>query len=88
MTMITINGAPVDSSDPCALYQALYAVKLRILSGENVSEMAIQSPVTRESVVFSSVKLDALDEELSRLSAACDAKRCGRKPSRRFSLRF
>ena len=88
MTTVPINGMPVDVDDPCALYQALYAVKLRILAGENVSEMSIQSPVTRDHIVFSSVKWDALEAELTRLSTACEAKRTGRRPARRLSLRF
>ena len=88
MTTIPINGVAVDADDPCALYQALYATKLRILAGEHVAEMSIQSPVTRESVVFSSVKWDALNDELNRLAAACAEKRGERRPRRRMSLRF
>lgn len=88
MALVTLNGAQVDTGDPCALYQALYATKLRILAGEQVGEMSIQSPVTREAVVFSSAKMGDLDAELNRLASACEARRCGRRPSRRFSLRF
>lgn len=74
MTTVTINGSTVDQDDPCALYQALYAVKLRLLAGEAVEELSIQSPVTRETVVYSAANLKALDAELMRLSAACSAK--------------
>ncbi|WFP74508.1 hypothetical protein [Mesorhizobium sp. WSM4906] len=73
-TLVSINGVAVDAEDPCALYQALYAVKLRILAGEHVEELQIQSPVTRELMRFSSANLKSLDAELMRLAAACSAK--------------
>jgi hypothetical protein len=88
MVLVKINGAEVDTDDPCALWQALYAVKLRILAGEQVSQMSIQSPVTREQVVFSSANASQLDAELNRLQAACQAKTTGRRPNRRWKLRF
>ena len=72
--MVTINGVAVDAEDPCALYQALYAVKLRILAGEHVEELQIQSPVTRELMRFSSANLKSRDAERMRLAAACSAK--------------
>ncbi|MDG4895568.1 hypothetical protein P9272_18520 [Mesorhizobium sp. WSM4976] len=77
-TMVTINGVAVDAEDPCALYQALYAVKLGILAGEHVEELQIQSPVTRELMRVSSTSMAALDQELMRLSQACAAKTGGR----------
>jgi hypothetical protein len=88
MAMVTINGASVDADDPCALYQALYAVKLRMLSGEQVGEMSIQSPVTREAVVFSPGRLADLDRELVRLSEACTLKTTGRRVTRRWKFRY
>ena len=88
MAMVTINGASVDADDPCALYQALYAVKLRMLSGEQVGEMSIQSPVTREAVVFSPGRLADLDRELVRLSEACTLKTAGRRVTRRWKFRY
>ncbi|MDG4877642.1 hypothetical protein P9273_21300 [Mesorhizobium sp. WSM4935] len=74
-TLVTINGVAVDQDDPCALYQALYATKLRMLAGEHVEELSIQSPVTREQMRFSSANSKSLDAELMRLAAACTAKR-------------
>lgn len=88
MAMVTINGASIDADDPCALYQTLYAVKLRMLSGEQVGEMSIQSPVTREAVVFSPGRLADLDRELVRLSEACTIKTTGRRISRRWKFRY
>lgn len=73
-TFISINGVDVDQDDPCALYQALYSVKLRILAGEHVEELQIQSPVTRELMRFSAANIKLLDVELMRLASACSAK--------------
>ncbi|NVP56080.1 hypothetical protein [Mycoplana rhizolycopersici] len=88
MATVKMNGTAVDGDDPCALYQALYAVKLQILSGERVEEMSIQSPVTREMVRFSSTNMAALDRELERLSAACNLKTSGRRTRFAKHIRF
>lgn len=88
MATVTINGTAVDADDPCALYQALYAVKLKILAGENVSEFSLQSPVTRETVTFAPGRMEDLDKELMRLSAACTQVTTGCRASRRWRLRF
>lgn len=88
MTMVTVNGAPVDTDDPCALYHALFAVKLKMLAGEQVSEFSIQSPVTRETVIFSAANREALDRELTWLAAACQQKTTGCRPSRRWNFRY
>lgn len=87
MSMVIINGVAVDGEDPCALYQALYAVKLRILAGEQVEELSIQSPVTRETIRFSASSMKALDAELMRLASACSAKN-GRRSRYAKSMRF
>ncbi|TIL79454.1 MAG: hypothetical protein E5Y89_12475 [Mesorhizobium sp.] len=86
--MVTINGVAVDAEDPCALYQALYAVKLRILAGEHVEELQIQSPVTRELMRVSSTSMVALDQELMRLSQACAEKTGGRRIRYAKRIRF
>ncbi|MDG4854580.1 MULTISPECIES: hypothetical protein [unclassified Mesorhizobium] len=85
--LVTINGVAVDQDDPCALYQALYAVKLRALAGEHVEELSIQSPVTREQLRFSGADIKALDAELMRLSAACSAKN-GKRSRYAKTMRF
>ncbi|MBV6650484.1 MAG: hypothetical protein KI789_12235 [Hoeflea sp.] len=74
MATVKIDGATVDIDDPCALFQALYAVKIRRLAGEAVEEGEIASPVTRRRMRYASIPMSELDAELSRLSAACDAK--------------
>ena len=86
--LVTINGASIDADDPCALYQALYAVKLKMLAGEHVAEFSLQSPVTRETVTFASGRMEELEKELMRLSAACTAATTGRRQSRRWNLRY
>lgn len=84
--MITLNGAQVDETDPCALWTALYAIKLKLVAGENVEETHIQSPVSKEMVRFSPGNLGALNLELQRLQAACDLKTNGKRA--RFAGRF
>lgn len=88
MTDIVIGGVTVDIDDPCALYQALYSVKLQMLSGEQVEELSIQSPVSRELVRFSPANMTALDAELMKLSAACTAKTTGKPARYAKSIRF
>lgn len=82
---VKINGASVDADDPCALWQALYAVKLKRIAGEAVEEGEIASPVTRRRMRYGSVPLAELDAELDRLAAACDLKNGKR---RRFAARM
>lgn len=88
MSIIKLGGVSVDASDPCALYQGLYLVKLKLISGEMTGEYSIQSPVTRETVVFSPANLKSLDAEMTRLQAACQQATSGRRPSRRMQLRY
>lgn len=88
MSMIKLGGVSVDASDPCALYQGLYVVKLKLISGEMTGEYSIQSPVTRETVVFSPASLKSLDAEMTRLQAACQQATSGCRPSRRMRLRY
>lgn len=84
MAEVMIGGVAVDMEDPCALWQALYAHKLKILSGQQVEEIELRSPVTTRRSRFGAGNIPALDEELSRLQAACEAK-SGRR--RRFAQR-
>lgn len=88
MPVVTINGAPVDTDDPCALYQALYAVKIKILAGEQIEEISLQSPVSREMMRVSAANMAQLDKELMRLSAACTAKTTGKRTRYAKSIRF
>jgi len=88
MSTVTINGAVVDVDDPCALYQALYAVKLKILAGEHVEEISLQSPVSREMMRVSAGNMGQLDKELMRLSAACTLKTTGQRARYRKVMRY
>lgn len=88
MTMVMINGAAVDAADPCALYQALYAVKIRIMAGEHVEEISLQSPVSREMMRVSAANMTALDEELRKLAAACTLKTTGQRARYRKVMRY
>lgn len=87
MANVTIDGASVDMDDPCALFQALYAVKLKRIAGEAVEEGEIASPVTRRRMRYATVSLADLDAELIRLGAACDAK-SGRRRRGAASFHF
>lgn len=72
--MVTIDGNSVDAEDPCALYQALYAVKLKLLAGDRVEEIEIRSPVNQRRLRVAASNIKALDDELMRLASACSAK--------------
>lgn len=88
MSTVTINGVAVDMSDPCALYQALYAVKLKILAGEHVEEIMLQSPVSREMMRVSAGNVAQLDKELMRLGTACALKTTGKRARYRKVMRY
>lgn len=88
MSTVTINGVSVDMDDPCALYTALYAVKFKILAGEHVEEISLQSPVSREMMRVSAANMAQLDKELMRLSAACTAKTTGKRARYRKVMRY
>lgn len=76
-TMIILAGASVDQDDPCALYQALYAAKLKLLSGDRVEEIEIRSPVNQRRLRVAAGRIDDIDAELTRLAQACQAKTGG-----------
>lgn len=86
--MVTINGASVDADDPCALYQALYAAKLALIAGERVEETEIRSPVSQNRVRIAVGNMAALDAELMRLSAACQAKTSGKRARFAKGIRY
>lgn len=78
-TMVKIDGVNFDAGDPCALFQALYALKLKVISGASIAETLIQDPATRRQVVFKPANIEALEAELRRAQAACEAKTSGRR---------
>ena len=77
-TYVTINGQQVDQDDPCALYQALYSAKLKLLAGDRMEEVEVRSPATHQRLRISASNMAALDAELGRLARACDAKQGNR----------
>lgn len=88
MTTIIIGGVPVDPEDPCAMYAALAAAKAKRLSGEQLEESEIRSPVMHQRIKVASSSIADIDKELVRLQAACQAKTTGCRPARRWNLRF
>ena len=79
MTMVKIDGVEIDTDDPCAVYQALYAIKLKRLANEQVSEVEIKSPVGQRRMQLSTISLDDLNAELNRLADACQKKTNGKR---------
>lgn len=78
-TPIKIDGATVDADNPCAVFQALYALKLKIASGAAIAETLIRDPATQRQIVFHPANMAALETELRRAQAACEASTSGRR---------
>ena len=85
---VKIGGILVDIEDPCALYAALAAAKAKRLSGSQVEETEIRSPVMHQRLKVASCSIADIDKELVRLQAACQAKTTGRRVSRRWKFRY
>ena len=88
MANVTINGVIVDIDDPCALYQALYSAKLRLLAGEEVEETEIRSPVSQNRIRVARANIGAIDAELMKLAAACHAKTSGKRARFAKGMRY
>lgn len=86
-SLTTIAGVQVDAEDPCALYQALYTAKLKLIAGERVEETEVRSPVTHQRVRVAVGNVAALDAELMRLASACSAKQ-GKRSRYAKTVRF
>jgi hypothetical protein len=86
MANLTLNGQVVDAGDPCALYQALYALKVQLLAGESINEIEVQDPVSQRHTVFTKASIADLDGELLKLATACTRKTTGRPG--RYAKRF
>lgn len=86
--IVVIASVQVDAEDPCALYQALYAAKLKLLAGERVEETEVRSPVTHQRIRVSVSSMAALDAELMRLAGACSAKTSGHRSRFAKRMRF
>ena len=88
VNIVPIGGANVDADDPCALYAALYAAKIKLLAGDHIEETEIRSPVTQRRIRVSVANMKMLDEELTRLSAACTLKTTGKRGRFAKRIRF
>jgi len=88
MATIVLGGVTVDMDDPCALYQALYSAKLRLLAGEQMEETEIRSPVSQNRVRLALANMAAIDAELQRLAAACTKKNTGQPGRYRKTMRY
>jgi hypothetical protein len=88
MALVKLGGVDVDMDDPCALYQALYAAKLKLLAGERMEETEIRSPVSQNRIRVSVANMAAIDAELLKLSTACTAKTTGRPGRYRKTVRY
>ena len=86
--MVVLAGVPVDADDPCALWQALYAAKLKRIAGESFEEVEIQSPATRRRIRVAATSMADLDRELEELARACAAKRGERRRRYAKQMRF
>ncbi|BDA84978.1 hypothetical protein Sa4125_25200 [Aureimonas sp. SA4125] len=72
--IVVIGGQPVDVSDPCARYLALYAYRMRLATGGAVEEIEIRSPLTTRRTKFSAGSKPAdLDDLLDEAKAECEA---------------
>ncbi|CAD7036467.1 hypothetical protein RHAB21_02528 [Pseudorhizobium halotolerans] len=85
--IIRIAGQAVDINDPCALYRALKAYRVKLAAGERVEEVEIRSPVTTRRTRFSTgSKPEDLDRMLADARAACELS-LGERPKRtRFAI--
>ena len=87
--LVLINGAMVDINDPCALYRALFAYRMKLATGSAVEEFEIQSPLTRRRTKFSAgSKAADLDDLMATAKAQCEALNGATQPRRtRFAIR-
>jgi hypothetical protein len=86
--MVKIGAALVDADDPCALYAALYAVRVQRLAGGQIEESEIRSPIMHQRIKLASSSVADIDAELARLSAACELKTNGRRTRYAKRIRF
>lgn len=82
---VIIGGQTVDADDPCALAKALTAVKLRVTTGESLSDMWIQDFHGQRRTRWNPPNLAALEAEIARQQDLCRQSNGGRKA--RFAMR-
>lgn len=82
---VKIGGVTVDADDPCALWTALYNVKLKMMAGENVGEVMIGDLATQRRTRFNQPSMTAITAELARLKDLCQQATGAKKA--RFAIR-
>ncbi|SON55521.1 hypothetical protein HDIA_1980 [Hartmannibacter diazotrophicus] len=88
MAEIKINGKAYDTEKPCEVCQALKAAKIRMATGENVQELSVQSPITRQTVVYGAANMAALDGLIREYQTACEATTTGKRTRFAKRMRF
>lgn len=88
MVTIKIGDVTVDPSDPCAMYEALYLAKVKLLAGGRIEETEVQSPATRRRLRVSAASIADIDRELVELRNACERKTTGRPARSARRIRF
>lgn len=86
--MVKIDGVMVDMEDPCALAMALRAVRLKRLSGAQIEESEIRSPVMHQRIKLASSSLADLEAEITRLDGLCREQNGQCRVSRRWNFRY
>ncbi|MDI7864308.1 hypothetical protein MRS76_20425 [Rhizobiaceae bacterium n13] len=87
-TMVKIDGTLVDMDDPCALATALRAVRYKRISGGQIEESEIRSPVMHQRIKVASSTIAQLDAEIVKLDELCRQKNGQCRIGRRWSLRY
>jgi hypothetical protein len=87
-TIVKIDGQLVDIEDPCALATALRGVRYKRLSGGQIEESEIRSPVMHQRIKVASSTLAQLDAEINRLDDLCRKKNGQCRVGRRWSFRY
>lgn len=86
--MVKIDGVLVDIDDPCALATALRGVRYKRISGGQIEESEIRSPVMHQRIKVASSTLAQLDAEIQRLDDLCRQKNGQCRVSRRWSFKY
>ncbi|ARO22936.1 hypothetical protein TAL182_CH01123 [Rhizobium sp. TAL182] len=86
--MVKIDGVLVDIDDPCALATALRAVRYKRITGGQIEESEIRSPVMQQRIKVASSTVAQLDAEIQRLDDLCRQKNGQCRVSRRWRFRY
>ena len=87
-TLVKIDGAMVDMDDPCAMATALRGVRIKRVTGGQIEESEIRSPVMHQRIKVASSTIAQLDTEIQRFDDLCRQKNGQCRVGRRWSLRY